>query len=55
MAETTYAVTQTEPLIEPTVLFVDRQEISKGKIKVTDDPEYQELMFHQEKLLKDVK
>ena len=30
-------VTQTEPGIEPTVLFVDRQEISKGKIKVTDN------------------
>ena len=38
MAETTYAVTQTAPLIEPTVLFVDRQELMKGKIKVLDDP-----------------
>ena len=37
MAETTYAVTQTEPLIEPTILFVERQELSKGKIKVIDN------------------
>ena len=40
MAETTYAVTQTEPGIEPTVLLVDRQEMSKGKIKVTDRSEF---------------
>ena len=37
MAETTYAVTQTEPLTEPTILYVDRQELSKGKIKVIDN------------------
>jgi fatty-acyl-CoA synthase len=37
MAETTYAVTQTEPSTQPAVLLLDRQEISKGKIKVVKD------------------
>ena len=39
MAETTYAVTQTKPQSKPAVLFVDRQELSRGKIKVINDRE----------------
>lgn len=37
MAETTYAVTQTEPGNEPVVLKVDRKQMSKGKIELTDN------------------
>ena len=37
MAETTYAVTQTEAETEPSVLLVDRQKISKGKIKLSSN------------------
>lgn len=37
MAETTYAVTQTEPKREPSILMVDRQKMSQGKINLTDD------------------
>ena len=39
MAETTYGVTQVEPRVEPSLLIVDRQEMSKGKIKISDDHE----------------
>ncbi|OGU30148.1 MAG: hypothetical protein A2057_05570 [Ignavibacteria bacterium GWA2_35_9] len=39
MAETTYGVTQVEPGVGPSVLLVSRLEMSKGKIKVSDDPE----------------
>jgi acyl-CoA synthetase (AMP-forming)/AMP-acid ligase II len=33
MAETTFAVTQAEPGIEPTVLLIDRKEAAQGKFK----------------------
>jgi acyl-CoA synthetase (AMP-forming)/AMP-acid ligase II len=36
MAETTYAVTQTQPYKIPSVLILDRKEISKGKVRLTD-------------------
>jgi acyl-CoA synthetase (AMP-forming)/AMP-acid ligase II len=39
MAETTYAVTQTEPGVNPVVLLAGRQEMSNGKIKITRIPE----------------
>ncbi len=39
MAETTYAVTQAEPGIEPTVLLIEKQEMSRGKIKLSYSPE----------------
>jgi acyl-CoA synthetase (AMP-forming)/AMP-acid ligase II len=35
MAETTFAVTQTPPNVPPSVLSVDRLELSKGKARVT--------------------
>jgi fatty-acyl-CoA synthase len=38
MAETTYAVTQTPPFAEPETLNADRMELSKGKVKITDEP-----------------
>jgi fatty-acyl-CoA synthase len=34
MAETTYAVTQTPPGIQPKVVFADRQELANGKLKI---------------------
>jgi len=37
MAETTYAVTQTTPLNQPKVLFADRQELSNGRFKLSDN------------------
>jgi len=37
MAETTYAVTQTPPDREPKSIKVDRTELAKGRIKITDD------------------
>ena len=52
MAETTFGVTQTEPDIEPSVLLVDRQEMSKGKIKVTDNPEYSRVCVSSGKTIK---
>jgi fatty-acyl-CoA synthase len=38
MAETTYAVTHTPPFAEPETLNADRMELSKGKVKITDEP-----------------
>ena len=37
MAETTYAITQTEPGVEIKVLNVDRTELANGKVKLTDN------------------
>jgi acyl-CoA synthetase (AMP-forming)/AMP-acid ligase II len=37
MAETTYGVTQSEPGVEPEILYVDKKEMSKGKIKLTEN------------------
>jgi fatty-acyl-CoA synthase len=37
MAETTYAVTQTPPGKQPKVIFADRQELSNGKLKLSND------------------
>lgn len=37
MAETTYAVTQSEPEVQPSVLYVDRAEAAKGKVKLLDN------------------
>jgi fatty-acyl-CoA synthase len=37
MAETTFAVTQTPPGVEPAILSVDRIELSKGKARVASD------------------
>jgi fatty-acyl-CoA synthase len=39
MAETTYAVTQSKPGFVPTHISVDRQSMSKGKIKIIDNYE----------------
>lgn len=38
MAETTYGVTQTEPGKIPRVIFADREQLSKGIVKIVDDP-----------------
>jgi fatty-acyl-CoA synthase len=35
MAETTYAVTQTEPGIQPKVVMADRQELANGRLKIS--------------------
>ena len=53
MAETTYAVTQTEPGIEPTVLLVDRQEMSKGKVKEINNLELSKICVSSGKPIKD--
>jgi fatty-acyl-CoA synthase len=53
MAETTYGVTQTEPGIIPSVLNVDRQEMSKGKIKITSDHENSRFCVSSGKTIKD--
>jgi len=37
MAETTFAVTQTPPNREPSIVSVDRIELSKGRVRVTTD------------------
>jgi acyl-CoA synthetase (AMP-forming)/AMP-acid ligase II len=37
MAETTFAITQTPPSVEPSVLAVDRIELSKGSVRVAAD------------------
>jgi fatty-acyl-CoA synthase len=37
MAETTFAVTQTPPKMEPASLAVDRIELAKGKVKIAED------------------
>lgn len=39
MAETAYAVTQSEPNTKPSVLFVERHDMSKRKISIVDNPE----------------
>ncbi len=52
MAETTYGITQVEPGAEPSVLMVDRQEMSKGKIKVSDDAETSRVCVSSGKTIK---
>ncbi len=37
MAETTYAITQTEPGVVPRVVYADRQKIADGYLVLTDD------------------
>jgi fatty-acyl-CoA synthase len=55
MAETTYAVTQMELNTEPTVLWVDRQEMSKGKIKVIENREFARICVSSGKTIKGCK
>ena len=55
MAETTYAVTQTEPGTEPSVLMVDRQKMSKGKISITDNSEFARICVSSGKVIEGCK
>ncbi len=52
MAETTFGVTQTERGTQPSVLFVERQEMSKGKIKIITDPEFSRVCVSSGKTIK---
>jgi len=52
MAETTYGVTQTEPGTELAVLLVDRLEMSKGKIKISEDAELSRVCVSSGKTIK---
>lgn len=51
MAETTYAVTQTEAGKIPSVLIVDRKEISKGRVRLTDNPEISRICVSSGKII----
>jgi acyl-CoA synthetase (AMP-forming)/AMP-acid ligase II len=55
MAETTFGVTQTKPGTEPLMLLVDRQEMSKGKIKVNHNPESSRVCVSSGKAIKGCK
>ena len=52
MAETTYAVTQTPPFSVPQTIMADRIELSRGKVKITDEPEKARICVSSGKLIK---
>ncbi|MCX6149060.1 MAG: AMP-binding protein [Ignavibacteriales bacterium] len=52
MAETTYAVTQTPPDVEPALLPVDRIELAKGKIKISKNGENARICVSSGKTIK---
>ncbi len=51
MAETTFAVTQSPPEVTPSITSFDRSEISKGKIKISGNPESSRVCVSSGKLI----